>query len=352
MTPILIVGGLTLVASFACSLFEAALYAITPSKLEVLKNRGVRGARRLARMRTDVEEPIAAILSINTVAHTVGSAWCGAMVGSTYGAKAVGIFAVVYTILVLVLTEIIPKSLGVRYAATVGPRIAWPLQVMIWAAWPIARPARAAMGLLTGGKGHAGPSEEELMHFSSLAARHGSVRPEEGRWVANALGLDKRVAGDLCTPRTVVETLPADLSIRDIAQLEPPWSHSRVPVTDKDGKDDVVGVVYRREAFDALLEGPGDKTLRDIMQPLRFVPESLPGHELLDLFIRERRHMVAVIDEYGGLEGVVTLEDVIEALLGAEIVDETDSHENLQEVARQQGAERTKDEEFSEDSAP
>ena len=334
MTLILIVGGLTLLASFLCSLFEAALYAVTPAKLEVLKKKGVPGARRLARMRDNVEEPIAAILSINTVAHTVGSAWCGAMVAEAFGPKAVGIFAAVYTVLVLVLTEIIPKSFGVRYASVVGPRIAWPLQWMIWLAWPIARPARAFMSLLTKGKHDTGPTEEEVMHLSSLAAKHGLVRMDESRLVQNALRLDRVVARDLCTPRTVVETLPADLRVADVPALEGGWTHSRVPLTDGDKTDDVIGLVYRREVFDLLLQGPGDKTLRDLVHPLRFVPETMPAHELLDLFLRHRRHLMAVVDEYGGLEGVVTLEDVLEELLGQEIVDEHDEFEDMQELAR------------------
>ena len=137
MTGVFIVEGLTLLASFLCSLFEAALYAITPARIEVLRRRGVRGASRLARLRHDVEGPIAAILTINTIAHTVGAAWCGAMVGQEFGSRAVGVFAAVFTVLVLSVTEIVPKSLGVRHAATLGPVIVVPLQMMIWCVWPI-----------------------------------------------------------------------------------------------------------------------------------------------------------------------------------------------------------------------
>ena len=132
------------------SLFEAVLYSITPSQLELLKKDGARGANRLAGLRADVEEPIAAILTINTIAHTVGAAWCGAMVGEAFGSRAVGIFAAVFTFLVLALTEIIPKSVGVRFADTLGPFVAWPIQAMVWIAWPVARPAKAAMRALTG----------------------------------------------------------------------------------------------------------------------------------------------------------------------------------------------------------
>ena len=132
MTTILIIASLTLIASFLCSLFEAALYSLTPARIAVMKRKGSPGAIRLAKLRDTIEEPITAILTVNTIAHTIGSAWCGALVGEKYGSGAVGIFAGVFTFLVLSVTEIIPKSLGVRYANQVGPNIALPLQVMIW----------------------------------------------------------------------------------------------------------------------------------------------------------------------------------------------------------------------------
>ena len=330
-----VVAALTLLASFVCSLFEAALYAITPSQLELLKKKGTHGAERLARLREDVEEPIAAILTINTVAHTVGAAWLGAMVGEQFGSQAVGIFAAVFTFLVLTVTEIIPKSVGVRYAQVLGPRIAWPLQVMIWSAWPIARPARVAMRMLTGAGGEKGPTEDEVVVFSSLAAKHGEVRSDEHQWVRNALRLDRFTAGDLRTPRTVVETLPADELVQAVIERPSRWVHSRVPIVEEADPDRVIGIVFRREVFDTGLgSGREDLKLRDLMHPIRFVPETMPAHHLLDLFIKERKHMVAVADEYGGFEGVVTLEDVLECLLGAEIVDEHDEFVDMQEIAR------------------
>lgn len=334
-TPILLVGALTLLASFFCSLFEAALYAITPSQLELLRKRGTRGANRLARLRADVEEPIAAILTINTVAHTVGAAWLGAMVAEQMGSRAVGIFAAVFTFLVLMLTEIIPKSLGVRFAQRLGPHIAWPLQVMIWSTWPIAKPAKAAMRLLMAKGPARGPTEDEVVVFSSLAAMYGEVRRDEHEWVRNALRLDRFTAGDLRTPRTVVETLPADLIVSEVIAHPERWVHSRVPLIENGDLDQVIGLVYRREVFDAALARPAEPLrLRDLKHPIQFAPESMPAHRLLDLFIKERKHMVAVVDEYGGFEGVVTLEDVLECLLGAEIVDEHDEFEDMQEIAR------------------
>ena len=331
MTAILIVAGLTLVASFLCSLFEAALYTITPARIDVLRRHGSKRAARLAKLRNKIEEPIAAILTINTIAHTVGSAWCGAMVGQHYGSRAVGVFAAVFTFLVLAITEIIPKSLGVRYAGKLGPSIAMPLQVMVWSVWPVVWIARKAMHFLAGPAGPVHPSEEEVITTSNLAAQGGRMRDEEHRWVKNALRLDRVTAGDLRTPRTVVESLPAATPVDEYPKRAIAWLHSRIPITEGDDVDRILGLVHRREVSDALLTRAGEGlVLSDLKRPILFVPEAMPAHTLLDLFLDERSHMAAVTDEYGGFEGVVTLEDVLEYLLGKEIVDEYDVYEDMQ----------------------
>ena len=341
MTPILVLAGLTLLASFLCSLFEATLYSISPARIEVLRKSGSRSAERLAALRADVEEPIAAILTINTIAHTVGSAWCGALVGERFGSRAVGVFAALFTFLVLTITEIIPKSLGVRYASSIGPSIAWPLQLMIWSVYPVVWLAKHAMRLLAGPSEEQHPSEEEVITTSDLAAQGGRMRTEEHLWVKNALRLDSVTAGDLRTPRTVLETYPADTPIAEMVARAREWLHSRVPITENGDLDEVVGLVHRREVLDAALSQPANGLLlRDLVRPIAFVPEAMPAHQLLELFLERRAHMVAVIDEYGGLEGVVTLEDVLEYLLGQEIVDEYDEADDMQELALERSRER------------
>lgn len=340
MGIIILIASLTLATSFLCSLFEAALYAVSPTQLEVLKKKGVRGANRLTRLRMDAEESIAAILTVNTIAHTVGAAWCGALVAEEYGDDAFGIFAAIFTFLVLALTEIVPKSVGFRFAKTIGPRIAWPLQIMVWISLPIARPARWAMRKMTGGEPQHGPSEEEILVFSRMAAKQGKVRSEEHEWVKNALRLDQTTAGSLRTPRPVVNTLPLDLTIGAAAAQQMDQAHSRMPVLEQAGSDEVVGMVYRRELLEHVIRGEQDKQLAELLHPIRHVPETMPGHALIRVFLKDRKHMVAVVDEYGSFEGIVTLEDVLEALLGEEIVDEHDEVVDMQAHARQQHRDR------------
>lgn len=335
MAAIVAVASITLFFSFICSLFEAALYSITPTQVELLKRKNAMGAHKLAILRAQIDKPIAAILTINTIAHTLGSAWCGALVGEYYSQTAVGVFAGIFTFLILFLTEIVPKSLGVNYAHIVGPWSAWPLQVMIWVAWPVAGICGLIMAMLTRGKGANAPTEDEIVIMTRLALQGGTLRAQELRWVENALRLDKIKAYDLMTPRTVVYSLPADLPLSAVQERSDHWIHSRLPLTEDRDPDRIMGMVYRREVFDAVVRGKTDLKLRDLMHEIDFVPDTMRGHQLLDKFIQEKKHMVAVLDEYGGFEGVVTLEDVLECMLGSQIVDEHDRHADMQHLARQ-----------------
>jgi CBS domain containing-hemolysin-like protein len=340
VTAIVLVALATLAASFVCSLLEAALYSITPAQLEVQKKHGVFGAKRLARYRENVEEPIAAILAVNTVANTFGSALCGALVGEQFGNAAIGWFAGVFTFLVLLLAEILPKSLGVRYAVQLVPLLSVPLQVIMVVSWPIARPARLLMSRLTGTGKAGGPTEDEIIALSRMAAKSGNLSPHEMRWVENALGLDKVSARDLMTPRTVVQSVSIDMTVGALADVLRTMRHSRLPVYEAGDYDRVVGMVHRRDLYDAVTDGALDQPLAELVLPLEFVPDSMKAPQLLEKFIRDKRHMVAVIDEYGGFEGIVTLEDVLECMLGIEIVDEHDEHIDMQELARRRARAR------------
>jgi CBS domain containing-hemolysin-like protein len=337
MTAILAVACVALLGSFICTLLEAVLYTISHAQIEVLRSQGVANMDRLARLRARVDEPIAAILTVNTITHTVGSSVCGAMVGAFYGEFWVGIFAGVFTLAILLLTEILPKSLGVKYANQLAPFVVWPIQIMIWGLYPIVQLCRLLMGGV-GKQGHdqsLAPTEHEIIVTSRMAAQLGNLRPQEVRWLENALRLDEVKAENLMTPRTVVYRLPADLPLSQVQHRSQHWLHSRLPITEDRDPDHILGMVYRREVFDAIVLGRPVSKLRDLMHTIDFVPASMRGHQLLDRFIGEKKHMAAVVDEYGSFIGVVTLEDVLECMLGSEIVDEHDRHVDMQQVARE-----------------
>lgn len=337
MTLIVTVALLTLGASFLCSLLEAALYSVTMSQLDVLQRNKVFGARRFARFRARIDAPIAAILTINTIAHTVGALVLGALVEKEFGQTWLFWFTVVFTLLVLFATEIVPKSVGVKFGRQLVPVLAWPLQVMVWISWPVASICSWLMRKLTGhGPGHI-PTEAEIISMSKAAGTHGEVTALEARLVENVLVLDQKTALDLVTPRTVIKSVVATETVEEVQQRAAELVHSRLPVTEKpDALDEIVGVIHRRDVQAAVARGEGQRPVRDYMRQLDIVPRGMRGPQLLDKFISGRKHMVLVVDEYGGIEGIVTLEDVLEEILGREIVDEHDQHVDMQEVARSQ----------------
>lgn len=329
----------SLALSFLCSLCEAALYAITPAKVEALRLAGSSSGLRLARLRQRIEEAIAGIGTVNTIAQTAGAAWSGALVGELYGNRWLGVFSAIFTLAILLLTEIVPKSIGVAWASVLAARVAWPIQVMIWSIWPLAKLCTLIMRRITRRAPGQEPSEEEIIVMADLAAQGGAILTDELRWVKNVLRLNNVAARELMTPRSVIHALPADLPLDHVEMHAKQGVHSRIPLTEGDDLDHVVGVVQRRAVFDSLIHGPlaslGAKTLRDLMRPALFVPEELAGHRLLEMFIENRQHLAQVIDATGKVSGVVSLEDVMEYVLGRQIVGEHDTHPEMERLARE-----------------
>lgn len=340
METVLIIVAISLAGSFLCSLFEAALYAITPTRVEAQRRRGVLGAAVLARLRGRIDEPIAAILTVNTIAHTMGATWAGALVGEMYGHVWVTWFAVAFTVAILFITEIVPKTLGVVHAGTLGPLVAWPIQVMIWMVWPLAWVSVKLTERLARRTKPSGPSEDEILVMTDMALQAGKVLPEESVWVRNALALDKVTVHDLMTPRTVIEYLPPDATLGEVLDRPSPPVHSRLPVAEGAELTQVTGLVHRRDIFERLARGDRTTRVRELLRPVDFVPETVRANRLLQRFLQKRQHLAMVVDEHGDIRGLVTLEDVLEHLLGQEIVDEYDRHRDMQEAARRKARHR------------
>jgi CBS domain containing-hemolysin-like protein len=333
-TLIGVIAGTSLLVSFFCSLFEACLYSVSRSRVETLSRSGDRRGKVLARLRSRIDEAIAAVLILNTVSNTVGAAWIGALVAKRYGDALVGVCSGVFTACVLFLAEIAPKSIGVRFANALAPAVAMPLQAIVWALWPLVRLC-VLFTRLWGRNAHISHGTvEDIISLAQLVERQGTIQPHEAQWVTNALRLDELTAYDLMTPNPVVARVPDSMRLRDTAVNADHWRFSRLPVCRSEDPDDIVGVVHRRKVFDALAQDKFDLTMRDLMEKPVFVPETMPAHNLLDDFLKKRRHLFCVKDEAGAFTGVVTLEDVLESLIGREIVDETDLHEDMQAVAR------------------
>ncbi len=340
MGLILLAFTVTVVTSFCCSLTEAALYSMPLSRIESMRRQGSRAGELLAQLRADIDKPIAAILIINTVANSAGAVWIGALAAELLGSGTLGAITAILTLSILILGEIIPKTIGATHAVQIAPRIAFALLICVRVLSPLVWMCRGITALLRrGGELHVA-SEDDILAMAMHGAQHGSLLPEEARWVANALSLDRLTARDLMTPRTVVYVLPSKLPLTMVEAHSAHWKHSRLPCVRNDAPDQVEGIVHRRDVFDRLVAGKTEGTLRDLMQPAVFVPESMPANRLLKTFITERQHLAIVVDEFGGMEGVVTLEDVLEELLGEEIVDEHDVHVDMREFARRRAERR------------
>ena len=340
MTELIIVVAAVILASAMCSLFEAVLYSVPISHIETLARENETSGLILRRLRQTVDRPISAILSLNTISNTGGVSLAGflfatAVMGEeTAGESFPGIaFSIVMTFVILFLSELLPKTIGVVYARPLSSVIARPLQLLVWIFAPFIVLSRLATRLVAKEQKEQDISDEELISLARLGRRSGALDPTEARVIQNILSLKSKTASEVMTPRTVVFSLKDDLSVEEARNQRGIWSYSRIPVYEKDFED-IVGIVLRRDIMAALTDDRGHSKLSDLMQPVHFVTESHSLDSILQMFLDRRQHLFAVIDEYGGLAGVLTLEDVLEEILGSEIVDESDRVDDLRELAR------------------
>jgi magnesium and cobalt exporter, CNNM family len=334
MTMLMVTATATLTISFFCSICEAALFAVDDLWVDHLVEQNSTGGHRLHRLRDDIDLPIAAILTLNTISHTVGATLAGSLAALHFDSIGVGIFSVGFTLSILYISEIIPKTLGVLYAEKLAPILATPIDWMITILWPLVWTCKIITGLFPRPSGLESLSEDHLLSMAKRGLSDGTLRPDEARWLQNALELDRIKVVDVITPRTVIFSLPHDMTIGEACHESPHWSHTRVPLTEQGDLDKITGFVMRHEAFEAVVAGKGNQPLSTISRDITVVPATVSVSDVLTRFLRERQHMFIVADEFGGTEGVVTLEDALEALLGSDIVDETDRDANLQRVAR------------------
>ncbi len=319
MTALLGVIGISLGISFLCSILEAVLLSISHSYVGVLQERGHPAGRRLARLRRSIEEPIAAILTLNTIAHTVGAAVGGAIALELFGSRWIALFSVVLTLVILVFSEILPKTLGATYWQALAPPAAWVLQAMILVMKPILLPLAWLNRLITPRRRQgATVSRAELEVLAEIGRREGTIDQEEWEVLTKVMNLDAVRVGQVMTPRTKIVAVPLDASLDDAQFVMLDQGRLRLPVY-RETLDDIVGLLLARDLWRAARAGETD--LAAVMRPPTFVPASKPVEDTLRQMRQQRIQMSIVLDEYGGTAGLVTLEDLIEEIVG-EIHDE------------------------------
>ena len=335
MLELVLVVGLVVITSGACSLFEAVLYSVPLSQIDILEREGRPSGAALRRLRSHVDRPIAAILSLNTVANTGGAALAGAIAARVLDSVAIGYFSAFFTLVILLFSEIVPKTTGVVYARQLAGPIARPLAGLVMLFGPIIWLSRGITRLVASGHEAERVSDEELLLMVRQGLRSGDLQPHEAEVISNVLALEVRTAGEIMTPRPVLFTLPVATRLAEAAGDEGLLSHSRIPIWDEE-PDDIVGLIHRRDILRAAAKDEFDTPLEQLLRPVHFVVESAKLDQLLRTFLEQRQHLMVVTDEYGSISGLVTLEDVLEEILGHEIVDEFDQIADLRAFARQQ----------------
>jgi CBS domain containing-hemolysin-like protein len=334
---------LALGVSFLCSILEATLLTLTPSAINSAKQRGAKWAARMELLKSEVDRPLSAILTLNTIAHTMGAAGAGAqwarISGNTYEAA----FAFVLTLAILVFTEIIPKTVGARYATALAGPSAAILPLLIWGLAPLVWLARQITNLITPRGVEAKPMHrEELLAMARLGEQSGQLGERESQFVQNLIQLHAMRAWDIMTPRPVIFALPDSTLLVDFVKLIEDKPFTRIPVY-RNNRDDVTGFVIRGEALLAHLKDDDDTgTLAEVARPIAVTPEHVPLDVLFQRFIAERHQIMMVSDEFGTTVGLVTFEDIIETIFGFEIMDEKDKVPDLQLHARNLWHERAR----------
>lgn len=327
---------LSISVSFVCSILEAALLSITPSYIAQQKLARPKIYEKLKLLKEKIDQPLAAILTLNTVAHTVGATGVGAQVTVVFGDGYLGIASAIMTLLILVLSEILPKTIGARYWPALVPILPATLNGMIFVLKPFIWLSDQIMKLFGGGH-HEHDLRQEIKALTILGRELNKLDEDEQRVIANILDLHEVRARDIMTPRTVCETAKPDELLTDLVERVKKDQFSRYPVIGID--DSPMGIVFRYDMLE-VVEG---QVAADIMKPYKVVSDKISVEQLMSQLMHERQHMCLVYDEYGSWLGLVTMEDIIEAIIGKSIMDETDDIPNMRRLAKRRWEHKQKE---------
>ena len=321
------------IISFICSVLESVLLSVNMPYISVLEKEKPKVGALLKSHKININISIASILILNTIANTLGASAVGAQAESIYGTGAVFYVSIVLTFAILFFSEIIPKTIGATYWKSLAPMAAYVIQFLIWITYPIILMTLFVTNRINKDDEGMSLTKAELIQSTLMSEDEGVLDEKESDVIENILKLDSIKIEEILTPRTVVFALDGNRSIKDIIKNEPAiFKFSRVPVHDGN-IENITGMVMTKKIFKQALE---DDTviLNKIQKDIYKINENIPVSRALDLFIKKKEHMFLVLDSYDQTEGIVTLEDCVETILGVEIVDESDSHADMREVAK------------------
>ena len=338
---IYIIMFVSIALSALCSMLEATLLSTPLSYITGLEDQGVKGALRLKKLKQNPDRPISAILCLNTIANTVGASIVGSLVYEVYGDPLVGVFSTIFTLAILIFSEIIPKTIGTSYWRTLAVPASAIINGMIFISFPLVWILEHLTSVISSRSNQVSVSREDISAMVSMATEEEVIETEEKKIIQNLLKLDEITAHEIMTPSTVVEMADSAMTVREFYDSD--LTHSRILIYDDENSDYVVGYVLRQTVLEKMAEDKFHISIRDIARPILSFPEDEPVGNIWEKFLEKKEHISVVIDEYGTFRGIVTMEDVIETMLGQEIVDETDEVVDMQEYAKEQWEKAQKD---------
>lgn len=335
MTTLLVLFFLVILVSFLCSLVEAAFISASPSFIALALKEEAGYAKILDHLKDNVNKPITAVITFNTIANTLGSAAIATIAYDLYGNLGVSIITGTLTFGILILSEILPKILGATYWKTLIPFATYIIQTMVILIYPIVWLSEfitkkfnvtSSGGIIT---------REEMIASAELSAEEGEIKKQESKIITNLLTLNSLFVSDIMTPRSVIFALEAEMNVADVHNKFKPLRFSRIPVY-RDTLDNMIGITMRYQIHECVSMDQDSVKLGEITQPITQVSEKMTVAGLLEYLIKKKTHLAIVIDEYGVVTGLVTLEDAVETLLGVEIVDELDHVSDMRQFALDQ----------------
>jgi CBS domain containing-hemolysin-like protein len=325
---------LALFVSFLCSIMESVLLSTPRSFLMVKKDKGKQWANAFIELKDNIDKPLSAILSLNTVAHTIGAAGVGAQAVKVFGEASFGIVSAVLTVLILVITEIIPKTIGAKFWRQLSMLSYFTIKGMILLTYPLVVMSALITKMISSNKEEQFTSREEIAALARIGADEGLFSDKENKIIQNILKLKNIKVTEIMTPRVVVAMADENLPLQDFLKNKDYLNYSRIPVF-LENDENITGYVFRQLVFEYLAEDKHELTLKDIKREIMVFPNSTVLFSLWEKLLENKEHIALIVDEYGGVDGIVTMEDVIETLLGLEIVDETDTIIDMQKYARE-----------------
>jgi len=340
MTLLLIYFAIAIIVSFLCSVLEAVLLSITPSFINIKIQNGKKVGHDLKKLKDNIDRPLSAILTLNTFANTAGAAGIGAQAQVVWGNEYLTIVSIALTLLILFISEIIPKTIGAVYWRKLAGFAAEILKFLVIILFPAVWFSQFLTQLLKSDQKSV-LSRADFHAMTDIGLKHGVFIESESDIIKNLLNFNSIQVKDIMTPRMVVIAAEEEMMLKDFNTKYPDLSFSRIPIF-KEKIDQVSGFVLKDEILLNLIKNHGEKKLKELRRKIEVVPDVVPIPELFKLLLEKNTHIAMVIDEHGGMEGIVTMEDIIETLLGLEIKDELDDVDDLQALARRNWEKRAK----------